>query len=34
MSVQSVSLYFREGSSDKEYHASIEPADLLDKVDR
>ena len=26
MSVQSVSLYFREGSSDKEYHASIEPA--------
>lgn len=26
MSVQSVSLYYREGSSDKEYHASIEPA--------
>jgi bifunctional non-homologous end joining protein LigD len=26
MSVQSVSLYFKEGSSDKEYHASIEPA--------
>jgi bifunctional non-homologous end joining protein LigD len=26
MSVQQVSLYYREGSSDKEYHASIEPA--------
>jgi len=26
MSVQSVSLYYREGSSDKEYHASIESA--------
>ncbi len=26
MSVQSVSLYYREGSSDKEYHARIEPA--------
>lgn len=26
MSIQSVSLYYREGSSDKEYHASIEPA--------
>ena len=26
MPVQSVSLYYREGSSDKEYHASIEPA--------
>ena len=26
MPVQSVSLYFKEGSSDKEYHASIEPA--------
>jgi bifunctional non-homologous end joining protein LigD len=27
MSVQSVSLYYREGSSDKEYHAQIEPQD-------
>ena len=27
MSVQSVSLYYREGSSDKEYHASIEAKD-------
>jgi len=26
MSVRSASLYYREGSSDKEYHASIEPA--------
>jgi bifunctional non-homologous end joining protein LigD len=26
MSVQTVSLYYREGSSDKEYHATIEPA--------
>ena len=26
MPVQQVSLYYREGSSDKEYHASIEPA--------
>jgi bifunctional non-homologous end joining protein LigD len=26
MSVKAASLYFREGSSDKEYHASIEPA--------
>jgi bifunctional non-homologous end joining protein LigD len=27
MSVQTVSLYFREGASDKEYHASINPKD-------
>jgi hypothetical protein len=26
-SVQTISLYFKEGSSDKEYHASIDPRD-------
>ena len=29
MSQQKISLYFKEGSSDKEYHASIEPKDGL-----
>ena len=26
-SVQTISLYFKQGASDKEYHASIEPKD-------